>query len=120
MLAEQVRGSGINAYVPQKTLHSLSPQQWRGMNNSEIYDIIWMDRLELCINSASGDSDSYVTACLLAICTFCSNISMYFPFKCVCFHRGERNFHIFYYIYAGLADRKKLAHYKLSDSKTPK
>ncbi len=38
----------------------------------------------------------------------------------VCFHRGERNFHIFYYIYAGLADRKKLAHYKLSDSKTPK
>ncbi|KAG7260048.1 hypothetical protein CRUP_007740 [Coryphaenoides rupestris] len=33
---------------------------------------------------------------------------------------GERNFHIFYYIYAGLADRRKLAHYKLSDSKTPK
>ncbi|XP_056155482.1 myosin-IIIa [Lampris incognitus] len=33
---------------------------------------------------------------------------------------GERNFHVFYYIYAGLADRKKLAHYKLSDSKTPK
>lgn len=36
------------------------------------------------------------------------------------FHRGERNFHIFYYVYAGLADRKKLAHYKLSDSKAPK
>uniref|UniRef100_A0A8C5HT95 non-specific serine/threonine protein kinase n=1 Tax=Gouania willdenowi TaxID=441366 RepID=A0A8C5HT95_GOUWI len=33
---------------------------------------------------------------------------------------GEKNFHIFYYMYAGLADRKKLAHYKLSDSKTPK
>uniref|UniRef100_A0A8C1RPQ4 non-specific serine/threonine protein kinase n=1 Tax=Cyprinus carpio TaxID=7962 RepID=A0A8C1RPQ4_CYPCA len=33
---------------------------------------------------------------------------------------GERNFHIFYYIYAGLAERKKLGHYKLSDSKTPK
>ncbi|XP_030624792.1 myosin-IIIa [Chanos chanos] len=33
---------------------------------------------------------------------------------------GERNFHIFYYVYAGLAERKKLAHYKLSDSKTPK
>ncbi|XP_073669275.1 myosin-IIIa [Paramisgurnus dabryanus] len=33
---------------------------------------------------------------------------------------GERNFHIFYYIYAGLADRKKLAHYKLSESQTPK
>ncbi|XP_057680979.1 myosin-IIIa isoform X3 [Corythoichthys intestinalis] len=33
---------------------------------------------------------------------------------------GEKNFHIFYYIYAGLADRKKLGHYKLSDSKTPK
>lgn len=42
----------------------------------------------------------------------------------VCFsllsHSGEKNFHIFYYIYAGLAERKKLAHYKLSDSKTPK
>ncbi|XP_028826695.1 LOW QUALITY PROTEIN: myosin-IIIa [Denticeps clupeoides] len=33
---------------------------------------------------------------------------------------GERNFHIFYYIYAGLSERKKLAHYKLSDSKTPR
>ncbi|KAK6299813.1 hypothetical protein J4Q44_G00298460 [Coregonus suidteri] len=33
---------------------------------------------------------------------------------------GEKNFHIFYYVYAGLAERKKLAHYKLSDSKTPK
>ncbi|NP_001349341.1 myosin-IIIa isoform 2 [Danio rerio] len=33
---------------------------------------------------------------------------------------GERNFHIFYYIYAGLAERKKLGHYKLSDSKTPR
>ncbi|XP_069047374.1 myosin-IIIa isoform X4 [Lepisosteus oculatus] len=33
---------------------------------------------------------------------------------------GEKNFHIFYYLYAGLAERKKLAHYKLSDSKTPK
>ena len=32
-------------------------------------------------------------------------------------NKGEENFHIFYYIYAGLADRKKLAHYKLSDSK---
>ncbi|XP_035386773.1 myosin-IIIa [Electrophorus electricus] len=33
---------------------------------------------------------------------------------------GERNFHIFYYIYAGLAERKKLAHYKLSENKTPR
>ncbi|KAJ8278097.1 hypothetical protein GJAV_G00083790 [Gymnothorax javanicus] len=33
---------------------------------------------------------------------------------------GERNFHIFYYIYAGLAERNKLAHYKLSGSKTPR
>nr|XP_055038239.1 myosin-IIIa isoform X2 [Misgurnus anguillicaudatus] len=33
---------------------------------------------------------------------------------------GERNFHIFYYLYAGLADRKKLAHYKLSENQTPK
>ncbi|XP_023679234.2 myosin-IIIa [Paramormyrops kingsleyae] len=33
---------------------------------------------------------------------------------------GEKNFHIFYYVYAGLAERRKLGHYKLSDSKTPK
>ncbi|MBN3277259.1 MYO3A protein, partial [Polyodon spathula] len=33
---------------------------------------------------------------------------------------GERNFHIFYYVYAGLAERKKLAHYKLSDNKIPR
>ncbi|XP_039609847.1 myosin-IIIa isoform X1 [Polypterus senegalus] len=33
---------------------------------------------------------------------------------------GEKNFHIFYYVYAGLAERKKLAHYKLSESKTPR
>uniref|UniRef100_A0A8C4RZM5 non-specific serine/threonine protein kinase n=1 Tax=Erpetoichthys calabaricus TaxID=27687 RepID=A0A8C4RZM5_ERPCA len=32
----------------------------------------------------------------------------------------EKNFHIFYYVYAGLAERKKLAHYKLSESKTPR
>ncbi|TTU28033.1 Myosin-IIIa [Bagarius yarrelli] len=32
---------------------------------------------------------------------------------------GERNFHIFYYMYAGLAESKKLADYKLSDSKLP-
>ena len=38
----------------------------------------------------------------------------------VYFFRGERNFHIFYYMYAGLAERRKLAHYKLSDSKIPK
>ncbi|XP_075409531.1 myosin-IIIa [Tenrec ecaudatus] len=33
---------------------------------------------------------------------------------------GERNFHVFYYIYAGLAERKKLAHYKLSENKPPR
>ncbi|XP_069504253.1 myosin-IIIa isoform X2 [Ambystoma mexicanum] len=33
---------------------------------------------------------------------------------------GERNFHIFYYIYVGLAGKKKLAHYKLSESKPPR
>ncbi|XP_058879175.1 myosin-IIIa-like isoform X2 [Acipenser ruthenus] len=33
---------------------------------------------------------------------------------------GERNFHIFYYVYAGLAERKKLAHYKLSDNTIPR
>lgn len=66
----------------------------------------------------------------LAFSTFCLFLIIFaafarlvheFPsFVFVCFRRGERNFHIFYYIYAGLADRKKLAHYKLSDNKTPK
>eukprot|EP00079_Xenopus_tropicalis_P036562 XP_017950333.1 PREDICTED: myosin-IIIa [Xenopus tropicalis] len=33
---------------------------------------------------------------------------------------GEKNFHIFYYIYAGLSEKKKLAHYKLPDIKPPR
>ncbi|XP_074842384.1 myosin-IIIa [Carettochelys insculpta] len=33
---------------------------------------------------------------------------------------GEKNFHIFYYIYAGLAEKKKLAHYKLPEYKPPR
>ncbi|KAM8967152.1 myosin-IIIa [Pelodytes ibericus] len=33
---------------------------------------------------------------------------------------GEKNFHIFYYIYAGLSEKKKLAHYKLPDNKPPR
>uniref|UniRef100_A0A8D1U7F7 Myosin IIIA n=1 Tax=Sus scrofa TaxID=9823 RepID=A0A8D1U7F7_PIG len=33
---------------------------------------------------------------------------------------GEKNFHIFYYIYTGLAEKKKLAHYKLPENKPPR
>ncbi|XP_061442672.1 myosin-IIIa isoform X2 [Rhineura floridana] len=33
---------------------------------------------------------------------------------------GEKNFHIFYYTYAGLAEKKKLAHYKLPENKPPR
>ncbi|XP_043920489.1 myosin-IIIa [Protopterus annectens] len=33
---------------------------------------------------------------------------------------GEKNFHIFYYVYTGLAERKKLAHYKLPENKPPR
>ncbi|NWV51906.1 MYO3A protein, partial [Daphoenositta chrysoptera] len=33
---------------------------------------------------------------------------------------GEKNFHIFYYIYAGLAEKKKLAHYKLPECRPPR
>ncbi|KAF1492572.1 Myosin-IIIa, partial [Eudyptula minor novaehollandiae] len=33
---------------------------------------------------------------------------------------GEKNFHIFYYIYAGLAEKKKLAHYKLPEHRPPR
>ncbi|KAM9672387.1 LOW QUALITY PROTEIN: myosin-IIIa [Trichechus inunguis] len=33
---------------------------------------------------------------------------------------GEKNFHIFYYIYAGLTEKKKLAHYKLPENKPPR
>lgn len=36
------------------------------------------------------------------------------------FSSGEKNFHIFYYIYAGLAEKKKLAHYKLPENKPPR
>lgn len=36
------------------------------------------------------------------------------------FFSGEKNFHVFYYIYAGLAERKKLAHYKLPENKPPR
>ncbi|XP_030301276.1 myosin-IIIa isoform X2 [Calypte anna] len=33
---------------------------------------------------------------------------------------GEKNFHIFYYIYAGLAEKKKLGHYKLPEYRPPR
>ncbi|KAM8802107.1 myosin-IIIa [Rhynchonycteris naso] len=33
---------------------------------------------------------------------------------------GEKNFHIFYYTYAGLAEKRKLAHYKLPGNKPPR
>ncbi|XP_066441018.1 myosin-IIIa [Eleutherodactylus coqui] len=33
---------------------------------------------------------------------------------------GEKNFHIFYYIYAGLSEKKKLVHYKLPENKPPR
>nr|XP_019604661.1 PREDICTED: myosin-IIIa [Rhinolophus sinicus] len=33
---------------------------------------------------------------------------------------GEKNFHVFYYIYAGLSEKKKLAHYKLPENKPPR
>ena len=38
----------------------------------------------------------------------------------ISFFSGEKNFHVFYYIYAGLAEKKKLAHYKLSENKPPR
>lgn len=36
------------------------------------------------------------------------------------FSRGEKNFHIFYYIYAGLYHQKKLSEYRLPDKKPPR
>ncbi|CAJ0963726.1 unnamed protein product [Ranitomeya imitator] len=36
------------------------------------------------------------------------------------YERGEKNFHIFYYIYAGLSEKKKLVHYKLPENKPPR
>ncbi|XP_063777711.1 myosin-IIIa isoform X3 [Pseudophryne corroboree] len=33
---------------------------------------------------------------------------------------GEKNFHVFYYIYAGLFEKNKLVHYKLPENKPPR
>ncbi|XP_075683644.1 myosin-IIIa [Rhinoderma darwinii] len=33
---------------------------------------------------------------------------------------GEKNFHIFYYVYAGLSEKQKLVHYKLPENKPPR
>lgn len=36
------------------------------------------------------------------------------------FPRGEKNFHIFYYIYAGLYHQKKLTEFRLPEEKPPR
>lgn len=36
------------------------------------------------------------------------------------FSRGEKNFHIFYYIYAGLYHQKKLSEFRLPEEKPPR
>lgn len=62
-----------------------------------------------------GRSCSYPSLC--SLCLF-----FFFFIFLLCFFafRGEKNFHIFYYIYAGLYHQNKLKSYRLPDKTPPR
>uniref|UniRef100_H3A0U5 Myosin IIIA n=1 Tax=Latimeria chalumnae TaxID=7897 RepID=H3A0U5_LATCH len=75
------------------------------------------------INNNSSRFGKYLEMCFTCGGTVVgAQISEYLLEKSRVIHQAveEKNFHIFYYIYAGLAEKKKLAHYKLQENKPPK
>lgn len=70
----------------------------------------------------AGEVESHQTGYVRASQAWCDLSSLcHIPDYLVCVpFRGEKNFHIFYYIYAGLYHQKKLKTYRLPDRTPPR
>lgn len=65
-----------------------------------------------------GRSCSYPSLC--SLCSLCLFLFFFIFLLCFFAFRGEKNFHIFYYIYAGLYHQNKLKSYRLPDKTPPR